>query len=244
MKAESIEVDQKSTPPVRMPFLGLRRAPSLAEQGAEAIVGGIASGALVPGQRLVESELAQTLQMSRVPLREALKILETQGIVESTPHRGTFIPPLDDVRIDQVCEARVALERIAIPDAVKNYRRSPERLLQLDQTISTMEGAAAQLGWLEVSQADLSFHREICRTSGNAIVLTLWESLARHVLIVFGHEIRDEKDAEIMGPHHRRLRNLIAAGDTGTLLHEIEGHILRLRKRQATKGGKRIISKP
>ena len=86
-----------------MPFLGLRRAPSLAEQGAEAIVGGIASGALVPGQRLVESELARTLQMSRVPLREALKILETQGIVESTPHRGTFIPPLDDVRIDQVC---------------------------------------------------------------------------------------------------------------------------------------------
>ena len=244
MKAESIEVDQKSTPPLRMPFLGLRRAPSLAEQGAEAIVGGIASGALVPGQRLVESELAGTLQMSRVPLREALKILETQGIVESTPHRGTFIPPLDDVRIDQVCEARVALERIAIPDAVENYRRSPERMLRLDQIISTMERAAAQLAWMEVSQADLSFHREICRTSENAIVLTLWESLARHVLIVFGHEIRDEKEAEILGQHHRRLRNLIAEGETETLLHEIEGHILRLRKRQATKGRKRIIPKP
>jgi DNA-binding GntR family transcriptional regulator len=235
-----MEAVEKTPSPVRIALLELQRAPSLAEQGAEAIVAGIASGALLPGQRLVESELARTLHMSRVPLREALKILETQGIVESTPHRGTFIPPLDDMRMDQVCAARVALERLAIPDAVKNYRQSPARLSQLDRIISRMERAADQLAWMEVSQCDLSFHREICRTSGNAIVLTLWESLARHVLIVFGHEIRDEKEAEILGPHHRRLRDLIAEGDTEPLLQEIEDHILRLRKRASTKRRKRI----
>src|SRR4029079_12612573 len=142
-----------------------------------------------------------------------------------------FIPLLDDTRIDQVCAARVALERLAIPDAVKNYGQTPARLAELDRIISGMERAADHLAWMEVSQADLSFHREICRTSENAIVLTLWESLARHVLIVFGHEIRDEKEAQILGPHHRRLRDLIAAGETETLLQEIEGHILRLRKR-------------
>jgi DNA-binding GntR family transcriptional regulator len=195
MRAGQVEPNEQDAPPVRLPLLGLQRAPSLAEQGAEAIVAGIASGALRPGQRLVESELARTLQMSRVPLREALKILETQGIVESTPHRGTFIPPLNDVRMDQVCAARIALERLAIPDAVKNYRWSPERLAQLDRIIATMERAAEALAWMEVSQADLSFHREICRTSENTVVLTLWESLARHVLIVFG-EIRDEKEAD------------------------------------------------
>jgi DNA-binding GntR family transcriptional regulator len=233
MKAGSMAVNEQTASPVGMPLLGLQRAPSLAEQGAEAIVAGIASGALLPGQRLVESDLARTLQMSRVPLREALKILETQGIVESAPHRGTFIPALDDVRIDQVCAARIALERLAIPDAVKNYRQSPARLSELDRIISGMERAADHLAWMEVSQADLSFHREICQTSENAIVLTLWESLARHVLIVFGHEIRDEKEAKIMGPHHRRLRDLLADGDTETLLSEIEDHILRLRKRPA-----------
>ncbi len=232
MKADSLELGANPSSP-RASLPGLQRAPSLAEQGAEAIVSGIASGALLPGQRLVESELASTLRMSRVPLREALKILETQGIVESTPHRGTYIPVLDELRIDRICEARVALERLALPDAVENYRRAPERLAQLDQIIAAMERAAADLDWMEVSQADLRFHREICRTSGNAIVLTLWESLARHVLIVFGHEIRDEKEAEAMGPHHRRLRALIAAGETATLLGEIEGHILRLRKRRS-----------
>jgi DNA-binding GntR family transcriptional regulator len=54
-------------------------------------VTGIASGVLVPGQRLIEVELAGMLQMSRVPLREALKILEVQGILKSTPHRGTVV---------------------------------------------------------------------------------------------------------------------------------------------------------
>lgn len=213
------------------PTLLFARSPSLAEQAAEAIVGGIASGIFKPGERLVEANLATTLQMSRVPLREALKILEAQGILASTPHRGTFVAAFDDARIDQICEARIALEMIALRDAVNNRASMPALLKQLDGIIATMEQAAARLAWMEVSKADLAFHRAICAASGNAIVTTLWESLARHVLIVFGQEIRDEKDALIMGPHHRRLRDLIAAGDVAALTAEIPGHILRLRKR-------------
>ncbi|WP_119388447.1 GntR family transcriptional regulator [Taklimakanibacter lacteus] len=213
------------------PTLPFARSPSLAEQAAEAIVGGIAAGIFKPGERLVEAHLAATLQMSRVPLREALKILEAQGIVASTPHRGTFIPAFDDRRIDQICEARIALEKIALRDAVANRKELPALLGRLDAIIATMEQAAARLAWMDVSKADLAFHRAICEASGNAIVQTLWESLARHVLIVFGQEIRDEKDALVMGPHHRRLRDLIAAGDIAALTAEIPGHILRLRGR-------------
>ena len=210
--------------------LEFSRAKSLAEQAAEAIVNGIAAGTLKAGERLIEVELATMLQMSRVPLREALKILEAQGILASTPHRGSFVAPFDDRRIDQICEARIALERIALRDAVSTYRQFPERLDRLDAIITTMEDAAARLAWIDVSRADLAFHREICRASGNDIVLTLWESLARHVLIVFGQEIRDEEDAAIMGPHHRRLRDLLADGHVDQLMIEIESHILRLRR--------------
>ena len=214
------------------PVLSMARSPSLAEQAADAIVTGVSAGALKPGQRLVETELAGLLKMSRIPLREALKILETQGIVESIPHRGTRIATFDEMRITQICEARVALERLALRDAAAVYPHNPGLLERLDQIIAVMERAADRLEWIDVSKADLSFHREICRASGNMIVQTLWEALARHVFIIFGHEIRDERDAEAMGPQHRRLRGYLAAGDGEKLHSEIEHHIMRLRRRK------------
>ncbi|MBL8908121.1 MAG: GntR family transcriptional regulator [Rhizobiales bacterium] len=223
-------VEQLAAPAA--PALSMARSPSLAEQAADAIVTGVSAGALKPGQRLVETELAGLLQMSRVPLREALKILETQGIVESIPHRGTRVATFDETRITQICEARVALERLALRDAAIVYPRNPGLLERLDQIIAVMERAADRLEWIDVSKADLSFHREICRASGNTIVQTLWETLARHVFIIFGHEIRDERDAEAMGPQHRRLRSYLAAGESEKLHAEIEHHIMRLRTRK------------
>lgn len=209
-------------PPLAMP-----RSQSLAEQAAEAIVDGIASGALAPSQRLIEAELAAMLQISRVPLREALKILEAQGITASVLHRGSFIATFDDRHVAQICEARIALERIALRGAVETYRRSPERLDQLEALIGVIENAAARLAWMEISRADLAFHREICHASENNIVMTLWESLARHVLIIFGQEIQHVDDAAALGEHHRVLYNMLAAGDTRSLTVEIETHILR-----------------
>lgn len=210
----------------------MARSPRLAEQAADAIVMGVSAGALKPGQRLVETEVAGLLQVSRVPLREALKILETQGIVESIPHRGTRIASFDETRVLQICEARIALERLALSYAVPIYRADPALLSRLDRIIAVMARAADRLEWIEISKADLDFHREICRASGNSIVATLWEALARHVFIVFGHEIRDERDGPIMAPQHRRLRDLLAAGDLDTLNTEIETHIMRLRRRK------------
>src|SRR5205809_6971118 len=106
--------DQARSPVATPPALGMVRSLSLAEQAADAIVTGVSAGRLKPGQRLVETELAGLLNMSRVPLREALQILETQGIVESTPHRGSRIAMFDDAKVTQICEVRVALERIAL----------------------------------------------------------------------------------------------------------------------------------
>jgi DNA-binding GntR family transcriptional regulator len=213
-------------PPLRM-----ARMASLSEQAADAIVTGISAGALKPGQRLYETELASLLSISRVPLREALKILESQGIVESIPHRGTHIASFDEHRIDQICESRVALERIALATAAPIYQSDPSLFANLDRIIASMELSAERLEWIDVSKADLSFHREICQVSGNEIVQILWETLARHVFIIFGHEIRDELDAKVMAPQHRRLRDLLATGDVQALNEEIERHIFRVRRR-------------
>jgi DNA-binding GntR family transcriptional regulator len=206
--------------------------PGMAERAAEAIVLGVASGALQPGQRLIEVELAKLLRMSRVPLREALKILEAQGIVESAPHRGTRLATFDESRIDEICEARLALERIAMRGAIAAYKRDPALLTRLDKILAQMERAAKHLEWIEISKCDLDFHREITRASGNAIVQKLWDALARHVLIVFGKEIRSERDAKAIMPQHRKVRDMLAAGEARALDDELEQHILRLQRRK------------
>jgi DNA-binding GntR family transcriptional regulator len=221
------------------PVLPLVRPRNLAEQVADVIVDGIASGALGPGQRLVETDLAQQLQVSRVPLRESMKMLEAQGILESAPHRGARVADFDDGKIDHICEARVALEKIALRDAMIRYRREPERIARLDGTIVAMERAAEALDWTAISKADLAFHHEICQASGNDVVITLWETLARHVLIVFGREIRSERDAAGMGPQHRRVRDMLLTADLSTLEAEIERHIMRLRNRRKSSGARR-----
>lgn len=204
---------------------------SLAEQAADVIVTGIYSGALKPGARLFEKELAQQLAMSRVPLREALKILEAQGIVESIPHKGSRIPLFGEERTGHIVEVRIALERIAVAAAAPRYKANPALASGLDRLIMRMEGAAAQLDWVTISKADLDFHREICRVSGNEIIGTLWESLARHVFITFGLEKRKAEDATALREQHRRLRDLLVAGDAASLHTEIEAHITRIRQR-------------
>ena len=66
------------------------------------------------------------------------------------------------------------MERLALASAAPRYKHDPTLLDSLDRLIGTMEKAASRLEWIDVSKADLSFHREICRVSGNQIVLTLW----------------------------------------------------------------------
>jgi DNA-binding GntR family transcriptional regulator len=210
------------------------RTPSLALRIADALTDAIAAGAIEPGGRLVETDIAARMGVSRVPLREALKLLEAQGIVEVLPHRGARVTPFDDTRVDRLCEARVALERLALRTAVPAFQADPTRLATLDRLIDAMLLAARRQAWLEVSKIDLAFHRTVVEASGNDIVVKLWEALARHVLIVFGREVRSERAGLRLVEQHARLRDLLAAGDLTRLLEEIERHILRLRPGRTT----------
>jgi DNA-binding GntR family transcriptional regulator len=189
----------------------------------------IAGGAIESGERLVEIEIAARMGVSRVPRREALKLLEAQGIVEVLAHRGARVVPFDDARVDRVCEARVALDRLALGTAVPAFQADPARLATLDRLIDAMLLGARRQAWLEVSKVDLAFHRTVVEASGNDIVVKLWEALARHVLIAFGREVRSERAGPRLVEQHARLRDLLAAADLSTLIGEIERHILRLR---------------
>jgi len=213
--------------------LQLVKARTLPEQIADAIVEGIAGGALNPGQRLIEIDVARRLSVSRVPLREALKILEAQGILAREQNRGVRVVELDEARIDQVCEVRAKLESIAARDALAIYRTQPEKLHHLERPIALMEGAVRRSDWAAVNKADLAFHHEICLASGNDIVTTLWQGLARHVLMIFGREILTELgQSQIVQQHRDFIADLLTVR-ARTLPKLVERHIMRLRRQRA-----------
>ena len=212
------------------PVLGQVKSRGLPEQIADAIVEGIASGALSPGQRLIELDLASRFAVSRVPLREALKTLEAQGIVERAPNRGVHIVELDDVRIDRVCELRAALETIAARSAVKAYRADPACLRAIDAAITKLAAAVKRGDWPAVNKADLAFHHEICLASKNDILITLWQGLARHVWMIFGREILNRKGRIQIVQQHRDLIAALLVASDGEIASLIEHHIMRLRR--------------
>src|SRR5262249_34551296 len=82
-----------------------------------------------------------------------------------------------------------------------------------------------------ISKADLAFHRAVCVASHNEIILTLWETIARHMRISFNLELhRDTEPPEAIPEHHRVLRRILATGRRDQVEQEIENHILRLQR--------------
>ena len=86
---------------------------TLVHQVIDALVAGASEGLILPGDRIIETELAAQLGVSRVPVREALRVLESQGIVVNEPYKGIRLTPVTPERIDQLIEVRVALETTA-----------------------------------------------------------------------------------------------------------------------------------
>jgi DNA-binding GntR family transcriptional regulator len=228
--------DQSTTPisslaPQDAPVLGRLARTPLAQQVADGIVEAVAAGAIKPGERVTDTEIARELGVSRNPVREAMKMLEAQGIIVSTPHRSTHVVAFDMRKVDQLAGARVAIEKIAFGQAAKTYANDPDLIRDLDRIIETMEAAARRNDLNGITKADLAFHRAVCVASRNEIILTLWETIARHMRISFNLEIeQDTAPPEDIPKHHRALRDALARGDRSEVEREIENHILRLQK--------------
>ena len=93
-----------------------------------------------------------------------------------------------------------------------------------------MADAVSRGAWSAVNRADLAFHREICLASRNDIVITLWQGLARHVLMIFGREILTETGQSMIVDQHREFIATLLGDDGTTLPALVERHIMRLRR--------------
>ena len=217
------------------PFPQPKRA-SLAEGIADSVAEAIATGRLGPGERLVETALAKRLDVSRVSIREALKVLHTQGILIGGGHRGYRVAAFGPETSEKVVEIRLMLETFLLRDAILNWRTRQARPHELDTVIERMRMAARAGDFNEVLIADLDFHRAIAHASGNATALALWTAIARHVLIIFNLARFRDADLHVVVRRHEALRDFILSqikkpGSPEQLHQALDTHFMARRKR-------------
>lgn len=181
---------------------------------------------LKPGQRVVEREIAEAMQTSRGPVRDALLLLEKEGLVVRYPHRGTYVTELSLEDAEEIYTLRQAIEGLAVEYVLR--RATPEELDDLEEQVKEMAAMVEEgydLGG--ATELDLEFHRTLCRISGHRRLLEAWEALSAQTrVLLLTHRRRNPSDFhEKAVSWHRRLVDALRARDLAQAKWELHRHL-------------------
>jgi DNA-binding GntR family transcriptional regulator len=207
----------------------------LREQVKDVLLQRIVSGELEPGERLVETRIAQELGTSQAPVREALRDLELLRLVESEPFRGSRVRVLDEAEMLEVYPVRAALEELAARLAAENLEGD---VSALEVEFDAMRDAARRGDTNALAQHDVAFHRLIVEAADNSVLEQCWKSLGvegRITISLYGTYMEPERAAE----RHVQLLDAIrsqsaaAAGREGRKHVEVTAKLARSRMKSA-----------
>jgi DNA-binding GntR family transcriptional regulator len=168
-------------------------------------------GTLPPGERLVEAEIARQMGISRGPLREAIRQLEQDGLVEYRPRKGAVVAALTRERVLDAYTTRVELEGFAARLAVARMTTVDlERLEALCEAMQRYAGDGDSAGLL---QTDVKFHQTICEISGNRVLLRLWTSLGPHGWTLFSGAQQRGYGLPALAERHCTVLAALRSGD-------------------------------
>ena len=198
----------------------------LSEHVAQQLREAIMANQLKAGQRIVEREIAEVMRMSRGPVRDALLLLENEGLVVRYSHRGTFVAELTTKDIDEIYSLRQTIEALALEYLVR--KSTAADLDELDELVRDM-AAKIEHGFnlSEATELDLAFHRALCRLSGHKRALAAWEALSGQTrVLLLSHRIRNPRDFQERAVEwHRRLVTAIRERDLERAQLELRRHL-------------------
>ena len=200
---------------------------TLSDDVAKQIRQAILDGRLEPGQRIVERDIAEAMGTSRGPVRDALKLLENEGLVVRYPHRGTFVArlTLDDAK--EIYSLRQALEMLAVEYIIE--RASPEQLDELDELVRAME-RLIERGYTqyEATDLDMEFHDTLYQISGHKRLVAAWEALKEQVRVfLLAHRnLKPEDFEERAVLWHRRIVDVLRQRDVELARSIMHDHVI------------------
>jgi DNA-binding GntR family transcriptional regulator len=212
--------------------LGRIRTQSLADQARDRIRQAIFEGRMQPAERLTIERIAAEFGISRTPVREALKALETDGIVRILPHRGAIVERFDEAELHDRYSVRALLEGYAAERACRN--QSPVLAATLAARCRALEEAAARTAPDDLDavrvlvELNADFHDEILRASGSTTAIRQLAALTMPLAYRLYHwRVPDRRQVSI--DCHRRIVQAFAKRRPKEARRLLEEHVLEAR---------------
>lgn len=200
---------------------------TLAAQVVERIRQAILDQSLPPGSRINQYKLAEDLEVSLVPVREALKVLESEGLVSITPRRGAFVTEISLSDLDELYFARKLLEGEAIALACPHLTEAD--FAALAELMTAMRDSTDAADIRAFMLGNREFHMRIYAAAGNRYLLQTIEKLWEHSELYRFRYMFVLRNAEIVHHEHTEIFAACRAGDADRARLLIHAHIWHTR---------------
>ncbi len=196
---------------------------TLESQAYERMRRNIITGEWAQGSHLKDNEIANQLGISATPVREALRKLASEGLVETVPYRGTFVISLSAAQVDEVMTVRSGLETMAIEAGLSQL--TDDQLDELRFAIRDFDRALANDDLPACLEADMTFHRLLVRSCKNGVLDELYRQLAGRVQMLMA--IADIGGRMSTGNRdHEEILEAIQTRDIDATLQALRKHLI------------------
>ncbi len=186
-------------------------------------------GRLAPGARIIELQIAEEMQTSQGPVREALRELEAMDLIVTEPYRGTRVRESTPREIEDAYDVRAVLEHLAAEMSAKHFKNNVGELRKAATAVQT---AAKRKDPRAYGTHDVKFHRMIVEATGNRALLRSWETLAYelriatrlgkgHVDLMAAQEVH-WKVIDALEKGNGKAAGRLLAGNVVTAFHSLE----------------------
>ena len=183
----------------------------------------ILKGDLKPGERLMELQLASKLGVSRTPIREAIRMLEQEGLAVTTPRKGAEVAKMTLKDMEDVLEIRDALDELAVRIACQKI--TDEQLKQLEDVKELFEKNTQTNIVKNIAEADVSFHDVIYEATGNPKLVTLLNNLREQVYRYRVEYIKDPKNYPTLIAEHEAILDSLKNRDVKNAVEAMHVHV-------------------
>ncbi|WP_026961750.1 GntR family transcriptional regulator [Alicyclobacillus herbarius] len=207
---------------------------SLSEQAYEAIRDMILSLRLEPGRTVYENELANLLSMSRTPIREAVRTLLVEELMEVLPQRGMKVALISEKKVEEARFVRESLEVSALRAAMARWQSDATRRAQwtheVEEAITAQRQAADAGDVLAFLEADEAFHRVLMAAADNRTLVSIVTQMRAHLNRVRTLSLQELQNVSTLIEEHEQLVSVLAAGDEEQAVSLLTRHLRRLKQ--------------